>query len=70
MKSSDEDITCPICFEIYASQNLTKSWKCEHKFCRTCLEEYIKQNITNGEVNLFILSLFHSHIKLNFKKRF
>jgi hypothetical protein len=39
--SSDEHVSCPICFESIPNQNIFIT-SCNHTFCVSCISEYIK----------------------------
>lgn len=51
-ESFEEDLTCPLCFELFVDPYIPKDLECPHVVCQMCLKEMVKgmkRNITCPE---------------------
>ena len=43
-KESEDEFTCPICFDNFPKKTKILEFKCTHSFCEECSEEWFKEN--------------------------
>ena len=43
-KQTQEEFTCPICFDDFPKNTKILEFECKHSFCEECSEEWFKEN--------------------------
>jgi hypothetical protein len=48
----EEELTCPVCLELYADPLMLP---CSHSLCKKCLEDIVQSRVKTGQEGKFLI---------------